>query len=467
MRLKYEVFASALKAAYANLVLTSTLEEELGQQGTSVETNPLPLSVSYELIEKIKASFSNLGVDYEATPLPLSVAYEFGRFIINANYLDPVLVKDGTGTFDEFVLAYFKALTDSALAAELATKTFRKTLLESGYVSDETLFALLKTLVDLVGASDYSTVSLSKPLPVEPVIVSDPKYVYFDKLVPVQTLAITDASSLIQGKVLFDSSSATDDLLFFSGKHLANTQSVSDSDYAFTTTKRLFSDVFFTDDVDGAASLEDDQEMHFIKNTSNSSLVTDSLYRQVAYVRSLTDTSATSESTLFAFGKDLQEQFTPSDLISLNPGKVVLDHGYALDDISTSSGKTLSNTAAVLDSFLIYRNFFRSFDDVSALSDAKVLFIGRSVSDLTYIQDFAAISKGQGLYDLLGLTDSKLASLGKSSQDVAYAVESLFVESSKVNVDLASVYDTGSLRSQGYCDYDYFEEDYVGASRVF
>ena len=34
-------------------------------------------------------------------------------------------------------------------------------------------------------------------------------------------------------------------------------------------------------------------------------------------------------------------------------------------------------------------------------------------------------------------------------------------------LDTIPITDAGSLRSQGYCDFTYFQEDYVGASRTF
>ena len=37
----------------------------------------------------------------------------------------------------------------------------------------------------------------------------------------------------------------------------------------------------------------------------------------------------------------------------------------------------------------------------------------------------------------------------------------------KASSDSAAFTDAGDLRSQGYCDFTYFAEDYVGASRIF
>ena len=139
--------------------------------------------------------------------------------------------------------------------------------------------------------------------------------------------------------------------------------------------KSLSDTVGFTDDVDGAASILDDQEMQFHKARTHVASVSEVFERQVDYIRAFTNSSNTSDSTNMVTGK----------------------HIY---DIPVAS-ETLAKSLARLRS------------DSALLGDATVVSPGKVVLDLT------------------------------------------------------SSTDTGSLRSQGYSDFTYFAEDFVGASTTF
>jgi len=45
--------------------------------------------------------------------------------------------------------------------------------------------------------------------------------------------------------------------------------------------------------------------------------------------------------------------------------------------------------------------------------------------------------------------------------------DTTFLSIGKVFADTMSVSDSGSIRMQNYCDFDYFDEDYVGTSTTF
>jgi hypothetical protein len=153
--------------------------------------------------------------------------------------------------------------------------------------------------------------------------------------------------------------------------------------------------LFSTDDLDGEASAEDDQEIQFVKTRSDSSALTDNFSKTVTFSRTFTETPAVNDDQLFDVTKPLTESPSTSDSFS----KVVA--------------------------------FSRSFSDGSSASDIDTLNTGKNLSD-------------NG-----GIIDSQVVQFTKASSDSGVAA------------------DSGSLRSQGYCDFTYFAEDYVGASRTF
>ena len=98
-----------------------------------------------------------------------------------------------------------------------------------------------------------------------------------------------------------------------------------------------------------------------------------------------------------------------------------------------------------LGDFLIFKFFFETL----GLSDVQVKSISKSLSDSQAVTDLSAQSVGKTLSDSSGTADSAALDIGSAVSDTIGSN------------------DTGSIRSQGYCAFDYFLEDYVGASRTF
>jgi len=55
----------------------------------------------------------------------------------------------------------------------------------------------------------------------------------------------------------------------------------------------------------------------------------------------------------------------------------------------------------------------------------------------------------------------------KVRTDVTAISDALAILKTKILGDSSAFTDSGSLRNQGYCAFDYFAEDYVGDSRTF
>ena len=121
--------------------------------------------------------------------------------------------------------------------------------------------------------------------------------------------ALADDATVAFTKVLADESSIADvDIIEFF-KNLADGAATADA-LAFNYSSALTDTVFATDDVDGSASILDDQEMQYFKNTTNLASASDSFSRTVAFTRSFAETPSITDLAALTYGKTFLE--TPS-----------------------------------------------------------------------------------------------------------------------------------------------------------
>jgi hypothetical protein len=168
-----------------------------------------------------------------------------------------------------------------------------------------------------------------------------------------------------------------------------------------------------TDDVDGAASILDDQEMQFVKQ----------------------HTDVVGFSDLIQFGFVYSRQHT--DVVGFSD---LIQFGFVYP-------RQLNDTGVSLDSF--------------AFSAAKALADGHTVSDVINVLT------GKHFSDTFSASETLAKAVSAARIDSALLGDAHAAASSKVLSDTPLLADAGSLRSQGYCDFAYFAEDYVGASRTF
>jgi hypothetical protein len=143
---------------------------------------------------------------------------------------------------DAQALSFFKSVTDNATVVENIAAAFAAAKADTAATSDQALLTFSKTLADIATATDLMARSFSRP-------------------------GVTDATT------------ATDVQLNHINKH------------AFDTATA-------TDDLDGAASAEDDQEMQFTKTRTDAASVTDVLVRLLTIVRALSDTASITDTGL-------------------------------------------------------------------------------------------------------------------------------------------------------------------------
>jgi len=132
----------------------------------------------------------------------------------------------------------------------------------------------------------------------------------------VDVAATVDLVSKTLGKVFADGSAMTDNDVLAIGKALAD-PTISTDAIAFQQIT-VFNDIVgVTDDIDAAASILDDQEMQFVKNTTNASAITDLFTRVVAFNRTFTDPTTMTDNESWSLGKGITELPSLTDAGSL------------------------------------------------------------------------------------------------------------------------------------------------------
>jgi hypothetical protein len=268
-------------------------------------------------------------------------------------------LEDGVhGAEDHVIIFAKKAADDTFFISQVLEKDFARPLANSYAVSDEPSLEPGKVLSDVVAG------------------VGDQAFV-FTKKVREDVFSVGDQIDT-----------------FAVGKALSDQPAAFDSITSFGTEKELQDSLFVTDDVDGEASILDDQEIQFVKQRTDTAFIGDSIYIQRVYIRDFSHTAAA-----------------------------------AADDALFSVGKTLSDT--------------------SGMSDSTNVVTGKHIYDIPVAAETLAFAFSSARADSALLGDVN---------EVAF---------NKTLLELTSTADAGSLRSQGYADFTYFGEDFVGASRTF
>jgi hypothetical protein len=154
----------------------------------------------------------------------------------------------------------------------------------------------------------------------------------------------------------------------------------------------------------------------------------------------LSDAAATVDSRIVSLSKSRTDIGLSTDLAEKTFEKPASEAVAASDVRTRSFGKVLQDTAYATD-------------DVN----------GASADDDQNIQFFKSLSHAAFSTDIISI----VSSFSRVYSDAAYASEASVKLFGKSRVDQAVTSDSGFVKSQGYCDLDYFMEDYVGATRTF
>jgi len=177
----------------------------------------------------------------------------------------------------------------------------------------------------------------------------------------------------------------------------------------------------------------------------------------------------------FIIFKEFTNLATAIDVLTTNTNKILSNNFLVTDLHALSVVKTRSDTFSLSDDTFITLSLVKN--DVALVQDApfvavsKHLIDGFLVNDTTvvlsltkFITDNASVTDDfDGEASLL---DDQVMSFTKVRSNLATIIDTTSIRPTKVFSDNSAITDSGILRGQGYCDFDYFADDFTGYSQT-
>tara|TARA_R110002050_G_scaffold127272_2_gene248159 strand:- start:2 stop:619 length:618 start_codon:yes stop_codon:yes gene_type:complete len=157
-------------------------------------------------------------------------------------------------------------------------------------------------------------------------------------------------------------------------------------------------------------------------------------------------------------------------------GKSLGDASSAADSTVTGLGKSQSDQAATTDSSIVsltsvQNDSSQTSDQIDTLTVSKVLQDSSAFSEVQNMNFHKFIEEATGVTDDLDgeatTDDDQEMTFVKVRSNLATMTDTINIVKGKLFSDVSALTDSGSLRSQGYVEFSYLSEDYVGASRNF
>jgi len=397
MKLKSAVKIAAIKAVYTQLRVTT--QSSISVTAGFFQTQRI--SANIQTINRILADAQQ------------------GNFIYFAKYFDTYYIRDGARPSDELTFNFQKFFnsTDVATLTEAHFTDFGKLLGEVVSIVDleQVLKDFARPVFDPLQVSDIPVKSISKTPSVEELSVGDTLEPFlfgknpFDSVGAIETLrrdmakAVgddTDQEYVADGYFFEDYivGSPTEILATFDlfastlAKSFSDSSSASDAFERQVDFSRAFNDsVFFTDDVDGAASILDDQEMQFFKFTNDAAFVGEEIDIVTGFNRAFVDSAASTDSVARFTSKVLTNAFGVTDNKNVLTSKHIYDIPVVSDVLAKSTSSARSDSALLgdVDTFALNK----LLQDLTSTADAGSLR-SQNYSDFTYFgEDFVGASR--------------------------------------------------------------------------
>ena len=165
-----------------------------------------------------------------------------------------------------------------------------------------------------------------------------------------------------------------------------------------------------------------------------------------------------SDAQTKSIGKSLSDSQEMTDLAAQSVGKSLSDNSGTADSATLGFGTVQNDSGATSDQIDTFATG-KALQDTSSASENQTMGFHKFIDELAGVTD-----------DLDGeasAEDDQEMTFTKVTSDLSTLSDSFSYSSMSAVSDTIGPNDTGSLRSQGYCAFDYFSEDYVGASRTF
>ena len=338
----------------------------------------------------IKAACERLGTVAQVSVSPLHLAIEIGEFLLNVRKRDPVAASDGTGVLSELFLTFFKAKTDVAQVAEDVSFGFYKALHETAELSDVQIIGFFKTLMDEIGVQDAQALSVSKPMTELVAGVEDHAYL-LSKKIKENTVGAQDAVDYLDVvKAFNDGVGLVEARAFALSRPTADGFEVVDA-AAQTVSKNLEERLHVSDDIDGAASILDDQVMQFTKQMTEIAGVTDEIYIIIEVLREWFDTATVSEVFALLLSRGLFDAAAVSDYCQAILNKTVFDTVGTQDSITKSAAKGSTDGGLFTDGKAVAMSTVKN--ESTLISDTGSLCNQSYTSSDYFAEDYVGVSR--------------------------------------------------------------------------
>ncbi len=204
---------------------------------------------------------------------------------------------------------------------------------------------------------------------------------------------------------------------------------------------------------------------------SDSFSLTDSLIRTLVFVREFADAQGLSDASAFSIAKQVTDLVTLPDALQSSVDKNLADAQLVIDLARRSVSKTLVDAIASADAQSI--TLIANRADLFALADTAIHEVTKGLSDQFTSAEQLVFSVSKLLSDGFAMNDGADVADGivfiatKSVANVAFAEDSAALLVTQARADSVSFSDSGLIVQQDYCDLTYFAEDYVGSVTTF
>lgn len=254
-------------------------------------------------------------------------------------------------------------------AAEQGNFIQFQSLLEQAVAADSTALGVGRSISDILAAVDTITKNIGTGI--------------------TDSAVARELISTGLGKSASDTAATSDAIAVYPNKSPTDTAHMTDEEQ-LSIVKALFSELYATDDLDGAASLLDDQEMQFVKASSDAAYVADTLFRFVIFTRQFAENSFASDEQALLLGKNVNDDLDVSEVFSfvLAYVRALEDNGYAQDAITARTfDKALAHTGVASDDFFRAVAYVREFYNSAAAADTFSSTVSKPLSDALSVSD--------------------------------------------------------------------------------
>jgi hypothetical protein len=165
------------------------------------------------------------------------------------------------------------------------------------------------------------------------------------------TFSASEFSNIQTVKVLSNSISFTEDAVALDSQKVLTDSAIFDQSTLFEIEKNIISNIFATDDLDGTASTEDDQEIIFIKQRQDRFIAAEETFLE--NTKLLANTSTASDDIEFVeLIKNLANTGTSEDLVTLLVEKLLENNLSSAEELTFILEKELENSAEVLEAII-------------------------------------------------------------------------------------------------------------------